>query len=131
MNWSEADVCALHLEALSATPNQTELDCLYHGTRSALTRAQYDTAEDRPDPLHIAAYLLHQLGKVQHCLGDGNKRFAWHCALDYLRTELGVEVFAPQQAVIDLVLSVADENKKPGPAEIMRWLAKRLAPAQF
>lgn len=100
-----------------------QLDCLEGNARSAEMRAQYTCDTEEIDPLHFAAYLLHQGAKVRHCLGDGNKRMAWYTTLLVLSEwELGID--ATDDDAEAFVLGIADGTTTPEDA--IDWIQGHL-----
>ncbi len=100
------------------------LDCVRGHVDSALTRTQYTQAsEDDIDALHFAAFLLHQIAKVRHCLVDGNKRAAWYLMVMSLsRWELTLVCSDDEGEA--LVLDVARGRLEP--EDVIRWLIDHL-----
>lgn len=92
----------------------------------AINRAWYASGEGEPSPLLCVACVLHSLGKVQHCLVDGNKRIAWHAAVTLLEQHTRLVIRATQQEVNDFVVAVADETDQPDVMAILFWLARRV-----
>lgn len=122
-------ILELHRAAVSvqdaAGALHADRECVESALGAAGNGALYNSAEEQPDPVSVAAYALFYLATKQ-CFTDGTKRAAWLTAMEIIEVA-GFAIACTDQQAIDLVLSVAKNEVVA--ADVESWLRGRLVAA--